>query len=674
MSRARRSPNNNNVPETPEQQAPTPTRRPRQIHMTPPPNYSGPPTDGVTTFVTSSALTQTSTDGAGNITMRTRRRRNRIGARPRRRPRSPGAVLPTWFTALKTALMKRDSDHVITILAQSGSDLLRQEINGKSLLDIMGTNGDFLVARILLERGILHKSAVVKMIKKYLQGMDITLGTKLKHLFELFDSLDKIGEDDTYHILSDRLPRMMMVLVERLNYDELDREVILETSLKDNITALNMLIDKRIRDIDMSVRKRMLEILAPVFAPEFEMEDWDDYEYRLDQLKSLLHTKYAIGKRYKLEEFALIDFDDKSNRLLQLKDPAKDATTNCSFMGNKGDREGPVKILVEKTNPTIKVEDYIIDDRTNDRYRITYKGPKIDNNTEVIVTYATSRSMMSTVRQKAMTADINIQQFGTFVFSGAVDDPNLNEINVILRKNVIPIEFTVMPTPEWATEDGKILHVFCGKDMQKYLETNDRSPFDRRNIVGVQFLTTKEIREQETLLMRQMQSKVNTNLLKTPPLKSRASPKAPPPIDPVDVLQKRLNNKFTMQDSVLLQRIKNMRNLLKNPKLSKENEVLYKQKLEEYMKQISDPQDALIKRKEKERDNLLIQQMETREQIQKYQEGRLRWTDEQAEYYQDLMNSFPRMIERLDNEIENMKNSRDGASKLKKPRLKKFKF
>ena len=160
MSRARRSPNNNNVPETPEQQAPTPTRRPRQIAMTP----------GVTTVVISSS-DGASTDG---VTMRSRRRRNRIGARPRRRPRSPGAVLPTWFTALKTALMKRDSDHVITILAQSGSDLLRQEINGKSLLDIMGTNGDFLVARILLERGILPKSEVVKMIKKYRKTMKIS--------------------------------------------------------------------------------------------------------------------------------------------------------------------------------------------------------------------------------------------------------------------------------------------------------------------------------------------------------------------------------------------------------------------------------------------------------------------------------------------------------------------
>ena len=661
MSRARRSPNNNNVPETPEQQAPTPTRRPRQIAMTP----------GVTTVVISS------TDGASTdgVTMRTRRRRrNRIGARPRRRPRSPGAVLPIWFTALKTALMKRDSDHVITILAQSGSDLLRQEINGKSLLDIMATNGDFLVARILLERGILPKTEVVKMIKKYLHRMDITPDTNLEHLFELFDSLDKIGEDDTYSILNDKLPRMMFVLVERLNYDELDREVILQTRLKDNIIALNILIERRIRDIDMSVRKRMLEILAPVFDPEFEMEDWDDYEYRLDQLKSLLHVNYVIGKRYKLEEFALVDFDDKSNRLLQLKDPAKDATTNCSFMGNKGDREGPVKILVEKTNPTIPVQEFIMDDRTNDKYRITYKGPKIDNNTEVKVTSATSRSMMQLITQKAMTADINIQQFGTFVFSGDFDDPNLNEINVKLEKNVIPIEFTVMAKPEWATEDGKILHVFCGKDMQKYLETNDRSPFDRRKIVGVQFLTTNEINEQETLLMRQMQSKVNTSLLKTPPLKARSSPKAPPPIDPVDVLQKRLNTKFTMQDSVLLQRIKNMRNLLNNPKLSKENEVLYKQKLKEYVSQISDPQDALIKRKEKERDNLLIQQMETREKIQQYQAGRLRWTSEQAEYYQDLMNSFPRMIERLDNEIENMKNSRDGASKLKKPRLKKFKL
>ena len=633
---------NNNVPETPEQQAPTPTRRPRQIM------------DGVT--------------------MRTRRRRNRIGAR-RRQP-TPGAVLPTWFTALKTAIMMRDHRHVITILAKSGSDLLGQEINGKSLLDIMATNGDFLVARILLERGILVKSAVVKMIKKYLQGMDITLGTKLKHLFELFDSLDNIGENDTYHILNDRLPRMMMVLMERLNYDELDREVILETSLKDNITALNMLIEARRRDISMSVRKRMLEILAPVLDPDFEMAVRTfDYGYEIEKLKSLLHTKYAIGKRYKLEEFALIDFDDKSNRLLQFKDPAKDATTNCSFMGNKGDREGPVKILVEKTNPTIPVQNFQMDDRTKDRYRIIYKGPKIDLNTEVIVTYSMP-NMISTIRQKAMTANIDKQNFGVTEDSFLNFDNvrSMNTINVILEKNVTPIEFTVMPKPEWATEDGKILHVFCGKDMQKYLETKDRSPFDRRKIVGVQFLTTKEIKEQETLLMRQMQSKVNTSLLKTPPLKARSSPKAPPPLDPVDILQKRLNTKFTMQDSVLLQRIKNMRNLLNNPKLSKENEVLYKQKLKEYESQISDPQDALIKRKEKERDNLLIQQMETREQIQKYQAGRLRWTDEQAEYYQDLMNSFPRMIERLDNEIENMKNSRDGASKLKKPRLKKFKF
>ncbi len=660
---------NNNVPETPEQQAPTPTRRPRQIDMSP----------GVTTVVTSY------TDGASTdgVTMRTRRRRNRIGARRRRR-RSPGAVLPTWFTVLKKALMKRDSDHVITILAQSGSDLLRQEINGKSLLDIMATNGDFLVARILLERGILPKSEVVKMIKKYLQGMDITLGTKLKHLFELFDSLDNIGENDTYHILSDRLPRMMMVLMERLNYDELDREVILETSLKDNITALNMLIEARRRDISMSVRKRMLEILAPVLDPDFEMAVRTfDYGYEIDQLKSLLHTKYAIGKRYKLEEFALIDFDDKSNRLLQLKDPAKDATTNCSFMGNKGDREGPVKILVEKTNPTIPVGE-VIQGITKARYRILYKGPEIKNGTEVIVTYSMP-NMISTIRQKATVMNSGehedrpedkqaIARFSQLLKNKFNSIEEMQVIEVILENNVIPIEFTVMSNPEWATEDGKILHVFCGKDMQKYLETNDRSPFDRRKIVGVQFLTTKEIKEQETLLMRQMQSKVNTNLLKTPPLKSRASPKAPPPIDPVDVLQKRLNNKFTMQDSVLLQRIKNMRNLLKNPKLSKENEVLYKQKLEEYMSQISDPQDALIKRKEKERDNLLIQQMETREKIQKYQAGRLRWTDEQAEYYQDLMNSFPRMIERLDNEIENMKNSRDGASKLKKPRLKKFKF
>jgi len=630
---------NNNVPETPEQQAPTPTRRPRQTM------------DGVT--------------------MRSRRRRNRIGAR-RRQP-TPGAVLPTWFTALKTAIMMRDHRHVITILAKSGSDLLGQEINGKSLLDIMATNGDFLVARILLERGILHKSAVVKMIKKYLT-MDITQD-KLKHLFELFDSLDKIGED-TYHILNDRLPKMVHELVELLQYDQFDREVILNRPLEDSMQTLNMLIEARRRDIEMSVRKRMLEILAPVLDPDFEMAVRAfDYEYDLQKLESLLHANYNIGKIYKLEEFALIDFDDKSNRLLQLKDPAKDATTNCSFMGNKGDREGPVKILVEKTNPTIPVQNFQMDDRTKDRYRIIYKGPKIDLNTEVIVTYSMP-NMISTIRQKAMTANIDKQNFGVTEDSFLNFDNvrSMNTINVILEKNVTPIEFTVMPKPEWATEDGKILHVFCGKDMQKYLETNDRSPFDRRKIVGVQFLTTKEIREQETLLIRQMQSKVNTNLLKTPPLKSRASPKAPPPIDPVDVLQKRLNNKFTMQDSVLLQRIKNMRNLLKNPKLSKENEVLYKQKLEEYMSQISDPQDALIKRKEKERDNLLIQQMETREKIQKYQAGRLRWTDEQAEYYQDLLNSFPRMIERLDNEIENMKNSRDGASKLKKPRLKKLKL
>ena len=650
MSRARRSPNNNNVPETPEQQAPTPTRRPRQTM-----------------------------DGAGNITMRTRRRRrNRIGAR-RRRSRSPGAVLPTWFTALKTALMKRDADHVITILAQSGSDLLQQEINGKSLLDIMATNGDFLVARTLLERGILHKSAVVKMIKKYMT-IDITQD-KLKPLLELFAVLDDIGENDTYHILSDTLPRIMLELGYLIRIDEFDRDILSigDRPLKDNVKTLNMLIETRIRDIDMSVRKRMLEILAPVFDPGFEIPWILDIEGEIDRLKSLLHTKYNIGTLYKLEEFALVDFDDKSNRLLQFKDPAKDATTNCSFMGNKGDREGPVKISVETTNPTIKVENFIIDDRTKDRYRIIYKGPKIDNNTEVIVTYATSRSMMSTVSQKAMTADMVVQQFGVteeiaISFANLDNVRNINTINVKLEKNVIPIEFTVMAKPEWATEDGKILHVFCGKDMQKYLETNDRSPFDRRKIVGVQFLTTNEINEQETLLMRQMQSKVNTSLLKTPPLKARSSPKAPPPLDPVDVLQKRLNTKFTMQDSVLLQRIKNMRNLLKNPKLSKENEVLYKQKLKEYESQISDPQDALIKRKEKERDNLLIQQMETREKIQEYQAGRLRWTREQAEYYQDLLNSFPRMIERLDNEIENMKNSRDGASKLKKPRLKKLKL
>ena len=141
-------------------------------------------------------------------------------------------------------------------------------------------------------------------------------------------------------------------------------------------------------------------------------------------------------------------------------------------------------------------------------------------------------------------------------------------------------------------------------------------------------------------------------------------------MDPVDVLQKRLNVKFNMQDSMLLQRIKNMRNLLKNPKLSKENEVIYKKRLKEYESQISDPQDALIKRKEKERDNLLIQQLETREKIREYRQGRLQWTDSQANYYQDLLNSFPRMIERLDNEIENLKNSRDGASKLKRQKLK----
>ena len=156
------------------------------------------------------------------------------------------------------------------------------------------------------------------------------------------------------------------------------------------------------------------------------------------------------------------------------------------------------------------------------------------------------------------------------------------------------------------------------------------------------------------------------DLLKTPEKKPKESPK----MDPVDVLQKRLNVKFNMQDSMLLQRIKNMRNLLKNPKLSKENEVIYKKRLKEYESQISDPQDALIKRKEKERDNLLIQQSETREKIREYRQGRLQWTDSQANYYQDLLNSFPRMIERLDNEIENLKNSRDGASKLKRQKLK----
>lgn len=611
-------------------ETPTPTRRPRQIAMTP----------GVTTFVTSS------TDGGVVTTTRARRRRrNRLLAR-QRRSGSPGAVLPAWFVALKTALRKRDTDRLITILAQSGSDLLRQEINGKKILDIMATNGDFIVAKRLLERGILPKREVVKMIKKYLT-IDITKD-KLKPLFELFDD---IGEE-TYHILNQKLPNLISELVKKFQMEEFAREVVLETPLKDSLQAINLLIETRIRDIEISVRRRMLENLAPVLDTEFEMEDWADYEYEIEKLKSLLHINYSIGKLYTLEEFALIDFDNKSNRFLQIKDPAEDAVANCSFLGNKGDREGPVKIRVKTTNPDIPVEYFKMDDRTKNRYRLSYKGPKIDDGTEVIVTY---NKNMSNLLQKSVTFN------------------NENDvINVILDKNVTPIEFTVMPKPEWATEDGKILHVFCGKDMQKYLKGNNKSPFDRREIIGVQFLTTKEIKEQQTLLTLLMRR--NTNLLKTPPMEARTSPKAPPPLDPVNVLQKRLNKKFNIQDSVLLQRIKNMRNLLNNPKLSKENEVLYKQKLKEYESQISDPQDALIKRKEKEFDNLLIQQMEILGKIQQYQQGILSWTDSQANYYQDLLNSFPRMIERLSNEIENMKNSRDGASKLKKPRLKKFKF
>jgi hypothetical protein len=294
-------------------------------------------------------------------------------------------------------------------------------------------------------------------------------------------------------------------------------------------------------------------------------------------------------------------------------------------------------------------------------YRLSYKGEKIDNGTKVYVTY--KKNDMRYTKKAETYGSGETKSFR--IVNDIPEMVTLNAFSVELDVDVIPIEFKV-DSSEWATEDGRILHVFCGKDLQKYLKSNNKSPFDRREIVGVQFLTTKEIKEQERLLIRQMRSKINMDLLKTPEKKPKESPK----MDPVDVLQKRLNVKFNMQDSMLLQRIKNMRNLLKNPKLSKENEVIYKKRLKEYESQISDPQDALIKRKEKERDNLLIQQLETREKIREYRQGRLQWTDSQANYYQDLLNSFPRMIERLDNEIENLKNSRDGASKLKRQKLK----
>ena len=55
---------------------------------------------------------------------------------------------------------------------------------------------------------------------------------------------------------------------------------------------------------------------------------------------------YVIGKYYNVEEFKLINFSNPYLRMLTLKDPASDASINCTFLGNKGDREGPVKIDV----------------------------------------------------------------------------------------------------------------------------------------------------------------------------------------------------------------------------------------------------------------------------------------------------------------------------------------
>lgn len=592
------------APETPEQQMPTPIR----------------------------------------VTMRSRRRRNRmLFNRQQRRARvsesGDGPVLPDWFRAIRDSIRKRDMEGILLILARSGSDLLRNEVNGSSIVDILTTNGEFALANSLLEKRILTVNDVMKMVKKY-----ISLDMSMAGVKQLIDTFGLLGDDRVSLIMSQKLPVVFDELVEKIEDFELNESTI---------RVLTGLIEIALKSISMNTRRVLLQKLEAVRGIGVDLE----------QIETYLHERYLINTMYSIDRFLLINLNDPKNRLLLLNDPAKDASSNCSFMGNRGDREGPVKIRVT-TTPTISLNAWqrVIGEPS---YRLSYKGEKIDNGTKVYVTYK-KNDMKYT--KKAKTYDSG----ETKSFRIVNDIPEmitLNTFSVKLDVDVIPIEFKV-DSSEWATEDGRILHVFCGKDLQKYLKSNNKSPFDRREIVGVQFLTTKEIKEQERLMIRQMRSKINMDLLKTPEKKPKESPK----MDPVDVLQKRLNVKFNMQDSMLLQRIKNMRNLLKNPKLNKENEELYKEKLKEYESQISDPQDALIKRKEKERDNLLIQQLETREKIREYQAGKLQWTESQANYYQDLLNSFPRMIERLDNEIENIKNSRDGASKLKKPRLKKIKF
>eukprot|EP00944_MAST-04C_sp_MAST-4C-sp1_P001639 g1639.t1 len=230
------------------------------------------------------------------VTMRSRRRRNRmLFNRQQRIAREiselgAGPVLPDWFRAIRDSIRKRDMEGILMVLARSGSDLLRNEVNGSSILDILSTNGEFALVNSLLEKEILTVNDVMKMVKKY-----ISLDMSMAGVKQLIDTFGLLGNDRVSSIMSQKLPVVFDELIEKI--EDFD-------SKESTIRVLTGLIEIALKSISLNTRRVLLQKLEAV----------DGIGVDLTKIQTYLHEQYVINVMYSIDRFLLVNFNDPKNR------------------------------------------------------------------------------------------------------------------------------------------------------------------------------------------------------------------------------------------------------------------------------------------------------------------------------------------------------------------------
>ena len=520
------------------------------------------------------------------MAQRQRRRRNRLRGNNNT---GPTPIRNTALEQVTQAIEENDYDKMVKALAKLSVNRYlkhRSVTTGYTALEQLAMEKRFIFLKRLLEDGLIDKNDLVQPIYRFFDSIPRG-NNRLRNPYAtfgvLFNSVDFTTQRSWLNtrqqnttpsrtVIETPIVAMLSHMTELVDVFQTEGEQIPH--------AIDELVDflrphKRV----LTVRTRLnIRVFIDNINNNIREESaW--FAENLAKLNELMYTNYNIGYPYTPELFLLINFGASRNNYLTLND----GESSCDFMTNTGTRAIPVKIDVG--------EDWKDE---------TVQFVSVPNNRFVINRGAGSFSTFDNLSNYKVGTQIRLEP-------GVGDSQRLNQGNVgeftvdfresasLGFKNPNGVEETrrvKLSQPKWCglDKDSKLLHVFCGTEMQKWVTNRINTsqgvicPFDRRKVRRIQLLTPEEIREQEKLLRR---SKLNEEI-QNYSRKKRAATSPRDKLDPVDILEKRIKRTNNMNDKVLLMRINGQQRIIDDKNSSKEDIAAAKERIKGYVSQIKE--------------------------------------------------------------------------------------